>query len=232
MDTNGMTILDIESKEATSRKGTFAKLVSKLREEENHGKSADPDLKSDDVSLNKYYVSIDIYEGRHRYDPTATWSKEEGQSLILKLDIRGLPLPFTVSDRNLASREGWVVYREGRVTPFLLWQALKDYDMWPIYLLGFTWTTPHTCVTACLTLVLRGLSFDTFETNLLTVPAHVLFITQLVFWTWVSEKINNRYMIVLPCQIYMFPLLVGLEVVPAGAAYAWKRKRQIVGLYE
>lgn len=95
--------------------------------------------------------------------------------------------------------------------------------MWPIYLLGFTWTTPHTCATAYLTLVLRGLNFDTFETNLLTVPAHVLFITQLVFWIWISEKINNRYMIVLLCQIYMFPLLVGLEVLPAGAAYAWSR---------
>lgn len=68
--------------------------------------------------------------------------------------------------------------------------------MWPIYLLGFTWTTPHTCATVYLTLMLRGLNFDTFETNLLTVPAHVLFITQLVFWTWVSEKINNRCMIV------------------------------------
>ena len=95
--------------------------------------------------------------------------------------------------------------------------------MWPIYLLGFTWTIPHQCATAYLTLVLRGLKFDTFETNLLTVPAYVLFITQLVFWTWLSEKINNRYLIILFCQIYMFPVLVALETLPAGAAYAWSR---------
>ncbi|KAL8637784.1 MAG: hypothetical protein Q9226_009078 [Calogaya cf. arnoldii] len=102
------------------------------------------------------------------------------------------------------------------VNPKLLWQALKDYDMWPIYLFGFTWTIPHSCATAYLTLVLRGLKFDTFETNLLTVPAYILFIAQLIFWTWLSEKINNRYLIILFCQIYMLPILVALETLPAG----------------
>ena len=95
--------------------------------------------------------------------------------------------------------------------------------MWPIYLLGFTWTIPNQCAQAYLTLILRSLKFDAFETNLLTVPAYVLFIMQLVFWTWFSERINNRYLIILICQIYMFPLLVGLETLPGGTAYIWKR---------
>lgn len=95
--------------------------------------------------------------------------------------------------------------------------------MWPIYLLGFTWTTPNQCVVAYLTLILRSLKFDPFETNLLTVPAYTLFILQLLFWTWLSEKINNRYLIILACQIYMLPVLVGLETLPAGQAHAWAR---------
>lgn len=95
--------------------------------------------------------------------------------------------------------------------------------MWPIYLLGFTWTIPNQCATAYLTLVLRSLDFNTFETNLLTVPAYVLFVLQLIFWTWLSEKINNRFLIILICQLYMFPLVVGLETLPAGAAYTWSR---------
>ncbi|KAI4194322.1 MAG: hypothetical protein LQ350_007837 [Teloschistes chrysophthalmus] len=45
-------------------------------------------MQGDEVSLNKYYIPIDSYEGRHRYDPKATWTKEEEQSLIRKLDIR------------------------------------------------------------------------------------------------------------------------------------------------
>lgn len=109
------------------------------------------------------------------------------------------------------------------VTPRLLWQALKDYDMWPIYLLGLTWTTPNQCVNSYLTLTLRSLKFDPFETNLLTVPAYVLFIIQLITWTWFAERINNRYLIILGCQIWMFPLLVGLETLPAGPSHAWSR---------
>ena len=105
----------------------------------------------------------------------------------------------------------------------LLWQALKDYDMWPIYLLGLTWTIPNQCATAYLTLILRSLNFDAFQTNLLTVPAYTLFILQLIFWTWISEKINNRFLIVLLCQVYILPLLVGLETLPAGSGYAWSR---------
>ncbi|KAL9601527.1 MAG: hypothetical protein Q9219_002479 [cf. Caloplaca sp. 3 TL-2023] len=109
------------------------------------------------------------------------------------------------------------------VTPRLLWQALKDYDMWPIYLLGFTWTIPHQCAQAYLTLILRSLKFDTFETNLLTVPAYVMFCCQLIFWTWISERFNNRYLIILFCQIWILPLVIGLETLPAGQAYAWSR---------
>lgn len=105
----------------------------------------------------------------------------------------------------------------------LLWQALKDYDMWPIYILGLTWGIPQHPSQSYITLVLKSMNFDTFQTNLLTVPAYTLFILQLLFWTWVSEKINNRFLIILFCQIWMFPLLIALEVLPAGTAYNWSR---------
>jgi hypothetical protein len=111
--------------------------------------------------------------------------------------------------------------RQG-LTPSLLWAALTDVDLWPVYLLGLTWGIPQQQVSQYLTLNLRSLGFDTFETNLLTVPAYVLFLIQLIFWTWVSEKINNRFLIVLFCQFYMLPLIIALEVMPAHTtAWAW-----------
>ena len=39
-------------------------------------------------TLEKYYVPIEKYEGRHRYDPKATWTEAEEKSLIRRLDIR------------------------------------------------------------------------------------------------------------------------------------------------
>ncbi|KEF52189.1 uncharacterized protein A1O9_11816 [Exophiala aquamarina CBS 119918] len=57
---------------------------------------------------------------------------------------------------------------------------------------------------------LKALGFDSFETNLLTIPAYVLFILQLLFWTWVSERINQRILLGVIGQIWCLPLLVAL----------------------
>jgi hypothetical protein len=113
----------------------------------------------------------------------------------------------------------------------LLWEALTDYDLWPISLLGLTWTIPNTPIQAYLTLVLRGLGFSTFQTNLLTIPAYVLFLCQLIFWTWFGEKLNNRFFCVLCSQIWMFPLLVALEVMGATQGGPWARYALSVLLY-
>lgn len=51
----------------------------------------------------------------------------------------------------------------------MLWECLSDYHMWFIYIIGLTWLIPTQPMTAYLTLQLRSIGFDTFETNLLTV---------------------------------------------------------------
>lgn len=108
------------------------------------------------------------------------------------------------------------------------WPALKasflDYDMWPIYLIGFTWTIPATPPSAYLTLNLKALGFTTFQTNLLVIPSAVLFMIQLLTWTWISEKINQRLLIGVIAQLWMLPLLITLEVLPKTFAHAnWVR---------
>lgn len=92
--------------------------------------------------------------------------------------------------------------------------ALFDYDLWPIYLLGLSWGIPMSPPAAYITLTCKALGFSTFETNLLTIPAYVLFIVQLLFWTWVSEKINQRVLISLVTQIWALPLLIALVALP------------------
>lgn len=117
--------------------------------------------------------------------------------------------------------KGGMHNRQG-LTLTLLWEALCDYDLWPIYLLGITWTIPATPITAYLTLNLKSLGFDTFRTNLLTIPAYFLFLLQLLWWTWVSERWNNRFGIVLVSMIWCFPLILALELLPSGASpWAW-----------
>ena len=59
-------------------------------EENNIGNSQKGGLLSetDEVGLEKYYMPIETYEGRHRYDPKATWTEAEEKALVRRLDIR------------------------------------------------------------------------------------------------------------------------------------------------
>ena len=55
------------------------------------------------------------------------------------------------------------------LSPLMFWECIKDFHMWPIYLLGLSWLIPNTPMTAYLTLQLKAIGFGTFDTNLLTV---------------------------------------------------------------
>ncbi|KAG2413859.1 hypothetical protein HFD88_003048 [Aspergillus terreus] len=104
----------------------------------------------------------------------------------------------------------------------MLWRALCDYDMWPIYLLGLTWMIPNTPATSYITLNLKALGFSTFQTNLLTIPAYVIFILNLLFWTWVSERFNQRLLLGVVSEFWCLVLLIALAVLPDGAS-PWAR---------
>jgi hypothetical protein len=96
-------------------------------------------------------------------------------------------------------------------------ECLLDWHMWPIYLIALSFGMPTNPMTAYLTLQLREMGFDTFQTNLLTIPGYLLFIGQLLSWTWVSEKINQRFLVGLVSQIWALPLVIILEYMPGNA---------------
>ncbi len=56
------------------------------------------------------------------------------------------------------------------VTPKRLWESLKDFDLWPLYILGLIVFIPPNPPVTYITLTLRKLGFDPFTTNLLTIP--------------------------------------------------------------
>ncbi|KAL4962396.1 major facilitator superfamily domain-containing protein [Aspergillus stella-maris] len=117
--------------------------------------------------------------------------------------------------------KGGMHNRQG-LTLRLLWASLTDWDLWPLYAISWTLLIPTNPVSAYLTLNLKNLGFDTFETNLLTIPAYVLFLIQLVFWSWISERINNRMAVVGFYSLWCLPLLLALELLPASASpWSW-----------
>lgn len=101
-------------------------------------------------------------------------------------------------------------------------ECLSDWHMTPIYVLALSFQIPTIPMSAYLTLQLRAIGFDTFQTNLLAIPAYLLFIFQLLFWTWVSERLNQRFLVGLASQFWALPLIIALEFLP-GDARIWTK---------
>ena len=137
------------------------------------------------------------------------WFSEHEEKIMVNRVLRDDPSKGSMHNRQ-------------PVTPKLLWQALKDYDMWPIYLLGLTWMIPNTPATSYISLELKSLGFSTFHTNLLTIPAYVIFIINLLSWTWISERFNQRLLLGVGAQIWALVLLIALELLPEDAS-TWAR---------
>jgi hypothetical protein len=133
--------------------------------------------------------------------PKAGWFTEREEVIMVTRILRDDPGKATMHNRQGLSFQ-------------LFWDALSDYDMWPIYLIGLSWTIPNTPPLAYITLTCKALGFGTFETNLLTIPAYTIFIIQLLFWTWVSEKLNQRLLLGVIGQLWSLPLLIALVTLP------------------
>lgn len=103
-----------------------------------------------------------------------------------------------------------------------MWSTLKDYDLYPIYLLGLFWGLPNSPPASYLTLTIRSLKFDTYTTTLLTVPSSILFMLQCIFWTKISERLNEKSLIGAFGQVYNVVLLGILMSLDANAS-VWLR---------
>ncbi|KAI1120975.1 MFS general substrate transporter [Nemania abortiva] len=107
------------------------------------------------------------------------------------------------------------------ITPRILWDCLTDYDLWPLYLLGLVIYIPVAPPMKYITLILRSSGFDTFTTNLLTIPYNALHIITLLILTRVSEYFNERTLVSSIQNIWMFPALAALRWWPGVSVDAW-----------
>ncbi|EYE99170.1 putative transporter [Aspergillus ruber CBS 135680] len=137
------------------------------------------------------------------------WFNEREEKIMVNRVLRDDPSKGSMHNRQA-------------LTPKMLWRALCDYDLWPIYALGFIWGIPNTPATNYITLQLKSLNFGTFETNLLTIPAYVIFIINLLIITWISERFNQRMLLGVVSEVWCLALLITLEVLPADAS-TWGR---------
>ncbi|GKT45231.1 putative transporter [Colletotrichum spaethianum] len=107
------------------------------------------------------------------------------------------------------------------ITPRLLWDSLKDYDLWPLYILGLTFQIPMTPPSQYLTLTLRNLGFDTFQANLLAIPYTVGHMVTMLAITYLGEIIGELTLVSMSGQVWALPFLIYLNVVNTSEVNRW-----------
>ncbi|QEL63475.1 hypothetical protein SBP28_005430 [Candidozyma auris] len=100
-------------------------------------------------------------------------------------------------------------------------KALWDYDLWPIYAIGFIAYIPNATIAPYMTLSMKSLGFNRFDTNLLTIPSSVLHIFTLLLITWLSEKFDERALISLTYSLIAVPFIAAIRWWPGSMQDAW-----------
>ncbi|KAI0880468.1 MFS general substrate transporter [Annulohypoxylon maeteangense] len=107
------------------------------------------------------------------------------------------------------------------ITPRLLWKCLKDFDLWPLYILGLTFQIPSTPEQQYLTLSLRQMNFSTLTSNLLSIPWTVLHIITMLSLTYAAEIFKELTFVAIIGQLWILPFLIYLNVANTANVSRW-----------
>jgi len=107
------------------------------------------------------------------------------------------------------------------ITPRRLWNALMDYDLWPLYLIGLLAYIPYSPENTYITLTIKSLGFSTFQTTLLAIPPNVIHIITLLGLTRLSEWTNERTLVSMLQNVWLLPCLIALRFWPGIIKEAW-----------
>ncbi|KAG7099991.1 hypothetical protein E1B28_001783 [Marasmius oreades] len=144
------------------------------------------------------------------------WFTEHEEKILVNRILRDDP-----SKGDMHNRQGVNLDR--------LWKTIKDYDMWPLYLLGLTVYIPPAPPQNYLSYILRQLGFNTFNANLLAIPSQFMFGVNLLILSKVSEYFNERAAISSISNIWIFPWLVALVSLGEKAS-TWLRYALLTGI--
>jgi hypothetical protein len=108
--------------------------------------------------------------------------------------------------RDDPSKSG--MHNRQAITPKMLWESFKDYDMWPIYAIGLLFEIPASPPKAYVTLSLKNLGFSAFHITLLNIPITVLTAINLFWVTALTEWFGQIAIMGILTQLWALPLLL------------------------
>ncbi|KAK0609606.1 major facilitator superfamily domain-containing protein [Bombardia bombarda] len=143
------------------------------------------------------------------------WFSERDEMIMVNRLLRDDPSKGDMNNRQAVNFRGFLM-------------ALKDWEMWPLYLIGLTAYVPPGPPSTYLSYILRQIGFSVFNANLLAIPSQFMFAVNLLIITWVSKKVGERSIMSSISNLWIFPWLVALVTLPASSP--WVRYALLTGI--
>lgn len=153
---------------------------------------------------------------RHWYRGKNGWFTEREEFILVNRLLRDDPSKGDMNNRQAVNLS-------------LLWKVIQEWEMWPLYLIGLFAYIPPAPINTYLSYILRQMGFSVFNANLLTIPSQFLFAINLLIITWVSKKFKERAIISSISNIWIFPWILALVVLPSNTN-PWIRYALLTGL--
>ncbi|KAH9941397.1 major facilitator superfamily domain-containing protein [Amylocystis lapponica] len=144
-----------------------------------------------------------IFRGRNG------WFTEREETIIVTRVLRDDPTKSEMHNRQT------ITWRK-------FWRSLTDYDLWPVYILALNVFTALSTVKSYFTLTLNGLGFDTFDTNLLTIPGTFASIFTLLGLAALSRRMDERAIVSSVNALWQLPFYIALNTIPDNTK-AWSK---------
>lgn len=151
-----------------------------------------------------------------RPDGTNKWWTGEEEKILVNRLLRDDPTKGDMNNRTAVSFKKII-------------KTIIDPDLLPIYVIGiFVWI-PFQPTANYLSLTLRNLGYTVFESNVLAIPGYMLFTFNVLFFGWLSERVNERLLVGACSNLWMLPFFIGLISIKP-SANPWVRYALLTGI--
>lgn len=127
-----------------------------------------------------------------------SWFSERQEKILVNRILRDSPEKGLLNNRTAIDIRG-------------LWIAIKDYDMWPIYLNRLVADLSPGPVSTYLSLTLRHLGFSPFITALLSVPINVTSIITMICIPLLARLLKSNSLAFMLKAIWLLPCMIALR---------------------
>ncbi|GIK04612.1 hypothetical protein Aspvir_008695 [Aspergillus viridinutans] len=136
------------------------------------------------------------------------WFTEREEIIMVNRIIREDPSKGTMHNRQ-------------PLTLKLIWQSFKDYDLWPLYIIGVLFLIPSTTISQYFTLLLKDFGFSTFNTILLSIPCNAMGAVTRIALVYGAEAFESLAYMGILAQLWTLPMLLYMNAVNFSQTNKW-----------